>query len=283
MAATIGDRLGELRLRRGLTQEGLAEKAQLSIDTVRKLEQNQRLTARMGTLNSLARALDVETSVLLGAPAVLASSNGSEPPSLLTLRQAVTPLSEFAGLGDEEDTPPPSVAQLRAGIRSTEQIRRRGELTKITALLPVLLTDARAAVREYTDDGRAAAYAVLAEAYQVAATTLTAFGKEDAAYTAIERSMAAARQSDDPRLEIMGVSSLSWIFSKQGRISDAEQVADGGTHRARLSFGPDRPLAVGNSASARCFSSCTRRTQRQRRGTALSRRCGRSENRERPP
>lgn len=225
MAATIGDRLGELRLRRGLTQEGLAEKAQLSIDTVRKLEQNQRLTARMGTLNNLARALDVETSVLLGAPAVLASSNGSEPPSLLTLRQAVTPLSDFPGLGSEEDTPPPTVAQLRAGIRSTEQIRRRGELTKITALLPALLADARAAVRQYTGDDRAAAYAVLAEAYQVAATTLTAFGKEDAAYTAIERSMTAARQSDDPRLEIIGVSSLSWIFSKQGRLSDAEQVA----------------------------------------------------------
>jgi transcriptional regulator with XRE-family HTH domain len=225
MAATIGDRLGELRLRRGLTQEGLAEKAQLSIDTVRKLEQNQRLTARMGTLNSLARALDVETSLLLGAPAVLASSNGSEPPSLLTLRQAVTPLSHFPGFGNEEDTPPPTVAQLRVGIRSTEQIRRRGELTKITALLPVLLADARAAVRQYTGDDRAAAYAVLAEAYQVAATTLTAFGKEDAAYTAIERSMTAARQSDDPRLEIIGVSSLSWIFSKQGRLSDAEQVA----------------------------------------------------------
>ncbi|MCX4582135.1 hypothetical protein [Streptomyces sp. NBC_01481] len=117
------------------------------------------------------------------------------------------------------------MAQLRAGIRSTEQIRRRGELTKITALLPVLLADARAAVRQYTGDDRAGACAVLAEAYQVAATTLTAFGKEDAAYTAIERSMTAARQSDDPRLEMIGVSSLSWIFSKQGRLADAEQVA----------------------------------------------------------
>ncbi|MCX4582136.1 helix-turn-helix transcriptional regulator [Streptomyces sp. NBC_01481] len=38
MTATISDRLGELRLRRGLTQEGLADKAQLSTDTVRKLE-----------------------------------------------------------------------------------------------------------------------------------------------------------------------------------------------------------------------------------------------------
>ncbi|WP_249374789.1 XRE family transcriptional regulator [Streptomyces sp. I05A-00742] len=117
------------------------------------------------------------------------------------------------------------MAQLRDSLRGTERIRRLGELTKITAVLPTLLADARAAVRAYTGKDRAASFAVLAEAYQVAATTLTAFGKEDAAYTALERSMAAAKQSDDPRLEIIGVSSLSWIFSKQGRVADAEHVA----------------------------------------------------------
>ncbi|MEV6776565.1 helix-turn-helix domain-containing protein [Streptomyces syringium] len=225
MATTLGDRLGELRMRRGLTQEGLAEKSRLSVDTVRKLEQNQRLTARMTTLNKLARALDVEASVLLGAPTVLEPNQGAEPPSLLMLRQAVTPLWEFPGLGEPEDVPPPTVAQLRDSIRSTEHIRRQGELTKIIAMLPTLLADARAAVREYSGADRAASYAVLSEAYQVVATTLTAFGKEDAAYTALERSMEAAKLSDDPRLEVIGVSSLSWIFSKQGRVSDAETVA----------------------------------------------------------
>ncbi|MEU4210476.1 helix-turn-helix transcriptional regulator [Streptomyces sp. NPDC026206] len=225
MAATLGDRLGELRVRRGLTQEELAEKARLSVDTVRKLEQNRRFTARMSTLNSLARALDTETSALLGPPAVLASSAGAEPPSVLALRQAVTPLSGFPGLGDEDDVPPPAVGALRDSFRTTEGIRRRGELTKITALLPTLLADSRAAVRHCALDERPAAYAVLAEAYQVAATTLTAFGKEDAAYTALERSMEAAARSDDPHLEIIGVSTLSWIFTKQGRIADAERVA----------------------------------------------------------
>ncbi|MFI1182820.1 helix-turn-helix domain-containing protein [Streptomyces sp. NPDC020799] len=224
-ATTLGDRLGELRVRRGLTQEALAEKARLSVDTVRKLEQNQRFTARMSTLNCLARALDIETSALLGPPAVLAPSPGQDPPSILALRQAVTPLSGFPGLGTEEDGDPPTVAQLRDSIRSTETVRRRGELTKITAVLPTLLADARAAVRDCTGADRAASYAVLAEAYQVAATTLTAFGKEDAAYTALERSMEAAALSDDPRLEIIGVSTLSWIFTKQGRIADAEHVA----------------------------------------------------------
>ncbi|MGP4002587.1 helix-turn-helix domain-containing protein [Streptomyces sp. 8N706] len=225
-ALTIGDRLAAVRTRRGVTQEQLAERARLSVDTVRKLEQNQRRTARLATLNALARALDVETSVLVGQPTVLEPANGAEPPSILALRRAVTPLADIPGLGEtDDDVPPPSIAQLRAAIRSTEAVRRRGEFTKITSLLPVLISDARAAVRAHTEGDRAAAQAVLAEAYQIAATTLAGLGKEDAAFTAIEHSIAAARQSDDPHLETMAISCLSWIFTKQGRIDDAERVA----------------------------------------------------------
>ncbi|MGW6771359.1 hypothetical protein ACWGBX_13165 [Streptomyces sp. NPDC055037] len=62
-------------------------------------------------------------------------------------------------------------------------------------------------------------------AYQVAATTLTALGKEDAAFTAIERSLVAVRQCDDPDLETLSASTLSWVFTKQGRLADAERVA----------------------------------------------------------
>ncbi|MER5969280.1 helix-turn-helix transcriptional regulator [Streptomyces sp. NPDC002055] len=236
-ALTIGDRLAALRMRRGTTQEQLAERARLSVDTVRKLEQNQRRTARLATLNALARALDVETSVLVGQPTVLEPANGADPPSLLALRRAVTPLAEIPGLdAGEDDVPPPSLAQLRASLRSTELVRRRGEFTRIASVLPVLIADARAAVRALTGAERASAQAVLAEAYQVAATTLAGLGKEDAAFTAIEHSVAAARLSDDPRLETMAISCLSWIFTKQGRIDDAERVAVATAERIEPGF-----------------------------------------------
>ena len=62
---TIGYQLRRLRRLRGLTQEALADRANVSRDLVAKLEQGRRHTARIMSLASLARALDVELSALV--------------------------------------------------------------------------------------------------------------------------------------------------------------------------------------------------------------------------
>ena len=62
---TLGDRIGQIRRRRSMTQEELAERAGISADVIRKLEQNRRATAAIRTLHAIARALEVETSELL--------------------------------------------------------------------------------------------------------------------------------------------------------------------------------------------------------------------------
>ncbi|WP_234356760.1 hypothetical protein [Streptomyces sp. NBRC 110028] len=111
------------------------------------------------------------------------------------------------------------------------------------ALLPQLIRDARAAARGHHGGDQAAAYAVLAEAYQVAATTLTALGREDAAFTAMERAVEAAGRSDDPHLASIGASTLAWIFTRQGRLEDAERVAL--THADRMDPGfHSRPVEL---------------------------------------
>ncbi|TJZ94435.1 helix-turn-helix domain-containing protein [Actinacidiphila oryziradicis] len=58
-----GDRLKEARRRRGLTQEALAERANLSVGVIKKLERGG--TGRLETYHVLARALKVRTSALL--------------------------------------------------------------------------------------------------------------------------------------------------------------------------------------------------------------------------
>jgi transcriptional regulator with XRE-family HTH domain len=64
----IGVRLAALRSRRGLTQERLAERAGVSVDLIKKLEQGQRRSARMSSLAALAAALEVATADLVGEP-----------------------------------------------------------------------------------------------------------------------------------------------------------------------------------------------------------------------
>jgi transcriptional regulator with XRE-family HTH domain len=222
----MGDRIAELRLRRDLTQEQLAGRAGLSVDVVRKLEQGQRRSARLATINALARALDTEPSFLVGQPSTFEGAHAveAEVPSVFALRQAVSPLTDLLG-GETDPEEPPTIADLQRSLASTEVIRREGRMGEIGALLPQLIRDARAAVHAFTGAEAAAAQSVLAVAYQVAATTLTALGKEDAAYTAMERSWAAIRHCDDPDLETLAASTLSWVFTKQGRLEDAERVA----------------------------------------------------------
>ncbi|MFD7284588.1 helix-turn-helix domain-containing protein [Streptomyces sp. NPDC059863] len=225
-SSSLGDRLADLRLRRNMTQEQLAERSSLSIDVVRKLEQGRRKTARLSSINALAHALDTEPSYLVGQPTTfeLRTGEDSRMPSVLALRQAVSPVADLLG-GDTDAEDPPSIADLRSALASTEVIRRDGRMSEIGSLLPQLIRDARTAAHAYTGADRAAANSVLAVAYQVAATTLTALGKEDAAFTAMERSFAATQQCDDPNLETLTASTLSWVFTKQGRLADAERVA----------------------------------------------------------
>ncbi|WP_347560447.1 helix-turn-helix domain-containing protein [Streptomyces sp. AcH 505] len=222
----MGDRIAELRRRRGLTQEELAERADLSVDVIRKLEQGRRKTARLTSINALAGALDTEPSYLVGQPGTFETNDGPDDglPSVLALREAVSPVADLLG-GDADPEDVPSIEALRLALESTESIRREGRMGEIGALLPQLIRDARAAAHAYTGADAAVANSVLAVAYQVAATTLTALGKEDAAFTAMERSLAAIRHCDDPSLETLAASTLSWVFTKQGRLADAERVA----------------------------------------------------------
>ena len=61
----IGDKLKEIRTRRFLTQEELAERAGVSPATIVRIERNQ-AEPHISTMRKLAKALDVDPTELLG-------------------------------------------------------------------------------------------------------------------------------------------------------------------------------------------------------------------------
>jgi transcriptional regulator with XRE-family HTH domain len=61
----IGDKLKNLRVRRALTQQELADRASIRKNTVSRIERNEG-EPHMSTLRKLAKALDVDPSELVG-------------------------------------------------------------------------------------------------------------------------------------------------------------------------------------------------------------------------
>jgi transcriptional regulator with XRE-family HTH domain len=61
----IGDRLKNLRIRRALTQQELADRADVSSNAINRIELNK-AEPHMSTLRKLAKALDVDPTELVG-------------------------------------------------------------------------------------------------------------------------------------------------------------------------------------------------------------------------
>ena len=61
----IGDKLKNLRIRRALTQQELAERASISSNALNRIELNK-AEPHMSTLRKLAKALNVDPSEFIG-------------------------------------------------------------------------------------------------------------------------------------------------------------------------------------------------------------------------
>ena len=265
---SLGLRIKRARKRRQLTQEQLAEKAEVSVDLVRKLEQEIRHTASMSSLTRIARALDVDVPQLLGQTSTIEPMVDEESVGILAIRDELTSLSYFPGLADDEvfNDEPPTLAGLRLALGHAESIRQHGSFAQLGVMLPGLMIEARAAVRELTGDDQVAAHGLLSEVIQIASTMLTALGKPDIGYIGLIRAQEAAERSGDELLQAMNVSALSWVFFKQGRLADAETAA----LRKAEQLGPDfvrgsvERLAVWGILMLRAGSAAVRNKQVER-------------------
>lgn len=222
MNASIGDRIKSLREFRDITQEELAQRAGVSVDTVRKLEQNKRQSARINTLRALARALDVQLERLVGQPTV--TQELSDDGGLIALRDALQDVGTLPGvLADDDLEEPPGEDAWTASVKAATTLYWRGDYSRLSGILPLLLRDGRAVARQTPTER---VWQQLALAYQLAACLTTQAGHSDWAFTAVEKQLAAAAHASDPLMEGMAVSTLSWVLLRQGRWEQAQSVAE---------------------------------------------------------
>jgi transcriptional regulator with XRE-family HTH domain len=220
----LGDRIGRLRGLADLTQEGLAEKAGVSVDVIRRLEQKRKDSARLPTLHALAKGLGVELTSLLGDPPGAPSTGEADPPQLVAVRRAIMP-PLFAPPPEPRGAESLSLPLLRAEIADAWTLYHAAEFGRLMEILPGVIADARLAAAVGGVDDRSAGQAALGKALQLGGHLAIRMGKTDLALSSLERAIAAADASSDPLLAPMISNSVAWAYQRQNRLDDATNLA----------------------------------------------------------
>jgi transcriptional regulator with XRE-family HTH domain len=211
---TIGYQLRRLRRLRGLTQEELADRADVSRDLVAKLEQGRRRTARITSLASLARALDVELSALVtrAAPA------RHEPIPRRSDRRSAAGIA----IGDRA-TAMTDVSALVDRVHCAYQAARYGEAA---ALLPSVSQTVDALVAEGPAKERREALRLQASIAVAAAKLATKAGDALAGRLAAERARDAAEAAEDPFGRAASTYQLSCALLQAGGQEDRDNAEE---------------------------------------------------------
>ncbi|SCF22262.1 Helix-turn-helix domain-containing protein [Micromonospora echinospora] len=188
----VGRRIAQLRTRRGMNQQVLADRIGKSKSWVDKVERGVRRLDRLSTIEAVAAALGVSTAVLLGR-------NTRRPPTTGT-SAAVERIREALA---DYDTPtgrdwPSSTAELDRQINYAHTAYRHAHHVQVLRVLPGLLVAARHARRTHTTTDTWPATPLLVRVYRLTAHVLVKLGEPHLAWLTADRAITIA--AGDPHL-----------------------------------------------------------------------------------
>ncbi|MFJ8693598.1 helix-turn-helix domain-containing protein [Streptomyces roseolilacinus] len=212
MPANLGDRLRDVRKRRGMTQRGLASESGVSVSLIRKLEQGERQDARLETVRRLAAALGVPTSRLVAEPAE-EGAGALVLDAWAPVREALTAPAGDTGEPDE----PPTVEGVRAALDAVTPLFSGDRFAELRTVLPPLLRDAHTLARLGPEGD-----AVRVRLLQLTGWLLT----QTRQFEAAEWSLKAALDGSADRLQgASTVNTMCWLLLRRGRLGEARELA----------------------------------------------------------
>jgi transcriptional regulator with XRE-family HTH domain len=241
----IGDRIKQIRHRRAMTQEELATRSGVHLDTIKKLETKIRTGARVSTLHALARALDVQTSELLGTVVELDPDENGDTAGLLAMRRVLVPTYPLPSVE------PMSGAELNRAVIDCVRLYSRSKISPLLATLPDLLARGEHAEGDKRD---------LATLYILTGQVLTHLRHEDLSGEAIRRAIGITGAIGDKVLYSSAIDSLAWIFLRQARFDDVESMSLHLAEEIEPRFGRSNPdeLAAWGRALVRASTGAAR-------------------------
>ncbi|MFJ8938453.1 helix-turn-helix domain-containing protein [Streptomyces sp. NPDC102365] len=214
---TTAERLKALR--NGMTQEQLAEAAEVSVGVVRKLERGG--TASLPSLLSIASALGTDIAVLFGQQAPRRSMDRDERAALRSLSGA----THDAALGIPAEVEPGTVDELRAVVQDADAAYWAGRYAELGVLLGALLPEARARYDASNTDEKTVAAGVLADVFQTAAMAANVWGSRDLAYAALTYGRQIAVQAGDDLRDAHLAATTAWVNLRDGRTAQGFSLA----------------------------------------------------------
>lgn len=205
-ARTIGDRVRDVRKRRGLTQRELAGMSGLSLSLVRKLEQGERQDIRIETARKLAVSLGVPTMALIGdapKPPPVTDQPAWEP-----IRQALVRPAAASALE------PVTEEGLSGALTAAVKLYHDNEYGSLALVLPGLLRDARDA-----------SPLLRSRVLQLTGSLMVQTRQRDTARIALDRSLAAAEESGSVIDAASSIITMCWLLLLEKQFEQVRTMA----------------------------------------------------------
>jgi transcriptional regulator with XRE-family HTH domain len=183
----LGRRIGYWRRRRKLTQAVFADRIGRSKSWVEKAERGERSAGRLSVLDDICQVLQVDVAALIGEEPARRAQMCLDDGEVERIRSSLERYA-FGSGGDRA----PDLASLRGQLAHAWAAFEFADYQVMGQVLPDLLD---AAQRAHAAVGSPESAAVLAEVYQVIASTLRKLGEHALAWLAGDRGVAVAQHA----------------------------------------------------------------------------------------
>lgn len=216
----VGKRIAAHRIQRGMTQVVLAGMLGKSLSWVRQVEQGALHVDKLSLIFDVADILRCSVEDLIGIRMGWLTGRDGLPQTAAAVRKAVVTWA----LPDDDPIP---VDDLRGRVGDAWGTWHGSphSYTDVGRLLPDLILDARHAHQSSDASARQASAALLSNTYHLARLWLKKVGDYENATLCSDRSVALAREADDPAMLALSAWSLTGVMNAAGHPEDGEHVA----------------------------------------------------------
>jgi transcriptional regulator with XRE-family HTH domain len=191
----IGVRIARNRKRRGLTQQGMAQRTAYSRSHVAQVEKGYKV-ATPAFVAAVAAALGMDAAEIYGQPFHATGKDDQVLSAVPELRRVLA----YVGVGPDLDGPPRSVDDLATEVTALRAVLLQARLSKLGARLPSVVEELTYWAYE-TDRPEVWATLNRAHALAVSLTRRLGYGGDSLAW--MDRAGESARRSQDPHLPLV--------------------------------------------------------------------------------